>query len=79
MPKVTDDDVLIVCTGRPKAQRFEYWTHYHNEDSSCKREFLQTLGTKKIRGYGYAYYYQGDKVWFRNKKDLTMYLLTFGK
>ena len=82
MPKATNDNVLLVSTGRPDPYRFEYWTYwwgYHREDLVSKNQFLQTLGTKKIRGFGCAYYYQGDKVWFRNKKDLAMYLLTFGE
>lgn len=69
--KATGEDVLLVCVGAKKPNRFYHWHWYRY--SRPVADFLKTLNPKG--GYGVAYYYSENKIWFRKEKYLTMYLL----
>lgn len=75
-----DNEVCLVCVGASKGpNKFKYWTWWHDttrEGYQRKQEYLSKIRWKGF-GYGYAYYYSHGKIWFRNEKHLTMYLLMF--
>lgn len=75
-----DEDVCLVCVGDKNGpNKFKYWTYWSNsspEEYRLKQEYLSRLRYKGC-GYGYAYYYSNNKIWFRDEKHLTLYLLMF--
>ena len=69
--KAEGEDVLLVCTGGKKPNKFKHW-HWYSY-SKPVANFLETLNPKG--GFGVMYYYSERKIWFRKEKYLTMYLL----
>jgi hypothetical protein len=70
--KAEYEDWCIVHVGAKEPNVFKYWEYYtSNEAVRC---YLSKLFYKGC-GFGYAYYYSGNKIWFRKEKHLTMYLL----
>ena len=70
--KAAYKDRLLVHIGAKEPNEFIYWDYYHYSIPVAR--FLDKLRWKGC-GYGFAYYYGGNKIWFRKEKHLTMYLL----
>jgi hypothetical protein len=70
--KAGPNDWCIVHVGAKEPNIFKHWDYYHySKEVSAYLDKLRWKGC----GYGFAYYYGGEKIWFRKEKHLTMYLL----
>lgn len=73
-----DDEICLVCVGDRKGpNEFKYWTWYAPAHQLKEKHAYLNKLRYKGSGFGFAYYYSNNKIWFRTEKHLTMWLLQF--